>query len=138
MTNQPKININKKRVYEAAKYLMVGGANASLTFLIYFIALKVFEWNYLLALVFAWTVGVFFTYTANFLWVFRPDERFRFNIRFRRYIIISSTSIILNLVALRILVTKTGEDPFWIQVGLMIPIVVLNFIAIKFWSMRKV
>ena len=135
--DHPKVHIIKDRIYEGGKYLIVGGANASLTFLIFFLALRVLEWNYLLALIFAWIVGVLFTYTANFLWVFQPDEKFRFNIRFRKYIIISIASITFNLVALRILVAETGADPFWIQMGLMIPIVVLNFIAIKLWSMRK-
>lgn len=127
----------KQQALEITKYLAVGGVNFILTFIIYFLGLRVFGWHYLLALIFAWLSGVLFTYTANFRWVFRPEKTFRFNIRFRKYIIISSACLIVNLAALKVLVVWGEVDPFWAQAVLIVPVVVFNFFATKLWSMSK-
>jgi hypothetical protein len=47
-----------------------------------------------------------------------------------------SASIVLNLIALRLLVETWDPDPFWTQMALIPFFVIFNFLTSKFWSLR--
>ena len=121
---------------EATKFTFVGAANFVLTFLIFTVMLKVIEINYLISLFVASFVGMTFTYTLNFSWVFKPEQKIKFKARFIKYILASLLSIALNLLALHYIVENTGFDPFFVQVALIPFIVVFNFTTAKYWSLR--
>lgn len=121
---------------EATKFTLVGAANFVLTFVVFTLLLKVFSLHYLLSLFVAWAVGIFFSYTLNFLWVFRPEERIQFKARFLKFFLASALSIGLNLLALRFVVKSTAWDPFYVQLGLIPFIVGFNFSTAKYWSLR--
>ena len=63
---------------EATKFTLVGAANFVLTFVVFTLLLKAFSLHYLLSLFVAWVVGMSFSYTLNFLWVFKPEEKIQF------------------------------------------------------------
>ena len=121
---------------EAFRFLVVGGANFVLTFVVFFSLLKVFGIDYLVALFVSWAVGMAFSYVLNFTWVFRPEEKLQFRARLAKYLAANLVSILLNMVALRIIVDATGYDPFWVQCALIPLIVVFNYSTAKFWSLR--
>lgn len=121
---------------EAGKFLMVGGVNFVLTFVVFFVLVKILVINHLIGLVAAWAVGLVFSYVANFAWVFRPEQRLRFRERFAKYFLASLTSLGLNLLALDFIVRRFGFDPFYVQCALIPLIVVFNFATAKFWSLR--
>ena len=123
---------------ETTKFIIVGGANFVLTFVIFFALFKILHINYLVALSASWAVGILFSYVLNFTWVFKPEERVQFKARLAKYFLASLVSLLLNLLTLRWLVGLTGYDPFWVQCALMPLIVVFNFSTAKFWSLRKV
>jgi putative flippase GtrA len=122
---------------EPLRFLLVGGVNFVFTFLVFIVALKGLHLNYLLSLVMAWLAGNVLTYVLNFLWVFRPEAQLAFGARFLKYLTAGGVSIGLNLAALWGLVDLAGHDPFWSQVAIMPVIILFNFSAAKFWSLRK-
>lgn len=127
--------MHKLRV-EATKFTLVGAANFVLTFVVFTLLLKVFSLHYLLSLFAAWVVGMFFSYTLNFLWVFKPEKVIQFKARLLRFFLANALSIGLNLMALRFLFERTAWDPFFIQLGLIPFIVGFNFSTAKYWSLR--
>lgn len=121
---------------EATRFTIVGAANFVLTFCLFTLLLKAFRFHYLISLLVAWAVGMSFSYALNFLWVFKPEEKFGFRRRYMRFLLAGAISIGLNLLALRFLVERTTWDPFYVQLGLIPFIVAFNFSTAKYWSLR--
>ena len=121
---------------EAGKFAIVGAVNFALTFILFTTLLKVLEVNYLLSLLVAWIVGIFFSYIFNFSWVFKTETKIRFKSRFPKFILASVLSIGLNLLILHYLVEGAGYDPFYVQLALIPFIAVFNFSTAKCWSLR--
>lgn len=121
---------------EAFRFLIVGGANFVLTFIVFYALLRIIRIDYLVALFVSWAIGMAFSYTLNFTWVFKPEEKLQFKARLAKYFTANLASIALNMLALRAIVDATGYDPFWVQCALIPLIVVFNFSTAKFWSLR--
>ncbi len=121
---------------EVTKFTFVGAANFVLTFLVFTLMLKVASMNYLLSLGAAWIVGILFSYSLNFNWVFKPEQKIQFKARFLKFFLASSLSIAINMVVLSYVVEQTHFDPFYVQMMLIPFIVVFNFSTAKFWSLR--
>ncbi|PWE34469.1 hypothetical protein DD563_14985 [Pelagicola sp. LXJ1103] len=122
---------------EMSRFLLAGGVNFVFTFLVFTGALKVMHTGYVAALLLAWISGNILTYVLNFVWVFRPEDRLSFGMRFFKYLTAGAFSIAANLMALSALVEIGGFDPFWAQLIVMPFIIAFNFIAAKFWSLKK-
>ena len=56
--------------------------------------------------------------------------------RLPKYILAGFCSIMLNVIVLKLIVSSTGFDPFYVQVGLIPFIVLFNFSTAKFWSLQ--
>jgi putative flippase GtrA len=126
----------RKFKLEATKFTIVGTANFLLTFIVFTAMLKVFRLDYLLSLGAAWIVGLIFSYVLNFSWVFQPEQKIQFRGRFWRFFLASVLSIVLNMLVLSYVVERTAFEPFYVQLALIPCIVVFNFCAAKFWSLR--
>ena len=122
---------------ELLRFLMVGAMNFVFTFAVFTLALKVLHLDHLVALLLAWIFGNILTYVLNFIWVFRPEARLAFGLRFLKYLTAGGLSICINLIALYALADLGGYDPFWSQVAIMPFIIIFNFLAAKFWALRK-
>lgn len=122
---------------EVTRFTLVGAANFVLTFIVFTVMLKVMTVNYLLSLFVAWLAGVFFSYALNFSWVFRPEEKIQFKARFLKYSVASAVSIVGNMLILGLIVEHTGSDPYYVQLALIPLIVLFNFLAAKFWALRR-
>jgi putative flippase GtrA len=122
---------------EFLRYLIIGGLNAALTFLVFIGGLYTLRVHYLLALVVAFFVGNIFTYILNFIWVFRVNEKFSFRVRFLKYLFPNTGTFIANLVVLYLLVDFFGSDPLISQVVLMFMVVLANFLFAKYCAFAK-
>lgn len=119
------------------RFLVVGGLNFVFTLGVYAAALNLLDQPYAVALLLAWLLGNILTYVLNFVWVFRPEARLTFRARFVKYLTAGAASVALNLAALTALVELAGMDPFLAQ-ALLIPFIVVgNFAAAKWWSLRR-
>jgi len=129
---------NDKNIFmNLTKYSIVGVINAILTFALYFFCYKLLQINYLVSFSISWFIGVLFTYIINFLWVFKPEQKFVFKKRFLKYFSVYITSYSLNIFFLRLLRIETNIDPLILQLFL-IPIVFgINFLGFKYWALKK-
>lgn len=121
---------------EITKFTIVGIVNTGLTFVIFYLLLRIFAVNYIIALTITWIVGIVFSYLFNFSWVFKPEERLQFKERFVKYLLSYLLSFALNIYALSYLVEHQNFDPFYVQISLIPFIVVFNFATAKYWSLR--
>lgn len=122
---------------EATKFMVVGATYFVLTFCVFTVMLKIFELNYVLSLISSWIVGMIYSYILNYVWVFKPEDKFQFRDRFVRYFFASGVSIALNIVALSSIVESTGAAPFYVQTALIPFIVIFNYSTAKFWSLAS-
>ncbi len=120
---------------EITKFTIVGAFNFVLTCAIYYFLLRVGNWHYIHALTVAWIIGVVFTYTCNFIWVFKPTQGFQFKGYFKRYIVSNLMTFVLNLAALYLIIYTTHFDPFLMQMVLVPFIISANFLLAKYWSL---
>lgn len=122
---------------EVTKFTIVGAANFVLTLVIFTTMLKILNFNYLISLATASIIGVFFSYSLNYSWVFKPEEKIQFRSRFLKFLLASVLSLVLNMLVLKYIVERTGFDPFFVQIALIPFIVVFNFSTAKYWSLRS-
>jgi putative flippase GtrA len=118
------------------KYVLVGISNAVFSTLVYFFCLKILEINYLIAFTISWLAGVFYTYLINFLFIFKPGEKLEFRKRLPKYFIVYCASYSLNIILLKILVSATDADPFWLQFLILPLVIVINFTGFKYWALK--
>ncbi|MDC1311129.1 GtrA family protein [Burkholderiales bacterium] len=121
---------------ESFKFAFIGVVNFALTLMIFTTMLKVFGVNYLLSLLAAWVVGMFFSYVLNFVWVFKPEKKIQFRARFFKFFLTSASSISMNMFVLNYIVERAKSDPFYVQMILIPFVVMFNFLAAKFWSLK--
>ena len=128
--------VNKLKI-EISKFSVVGAVNFVFTFVLFYILVELLRVNYLFSLVIVSLLGMFLTYTVNYVWVFRPEQELKFKGRLFRYVLCGLFSVALNALVLRYIVDEFGYDPFWVQFFLIPFVVVLNFSTAKYWSLRQ-
>ena len=121
---------------EFSKFTIVGAVNFIFTFVLFFLLVKIIQWNYLASLVAVSLLGMILTYSLNHVWVFKPEQKLAFRGRLFKYILAGLVSISLNLIVLEYIVKRTGFDPFYVQTALIPFIVIFNFSTAKFWSLK--
>lgn len=122
---------------EFSKFTLVGGVNFVFTFALFYLCVRILNINPLVSLVVVSLLGMVLTYYLNHSWVFKPGDKFDFKARFFKYLFSGFLSIGLNVLALHIIVSETGFDPFYVQIVLVPFIVVFNFSTAKFWSLSQ-
>lgn len=118
------------------KYLFVGGLNFIFGVITYYLFLHVVHLHYLIAFSLSWILGVLLTYIINFVWIFRPDEKLNFRARLFKYFVVYLTSYLVNIWLLKSLTDYLQQDPFYIQFGIIPIVMLINFLGMKFWSLK--
>ena len=118
------------------KYVAVGISNAALSTLVYLACLRIVKMHYLGAFTISWLFGVLFTYVINFAFVFKPEEKLEFRKRLPKYFLVYCTSYAINVVLLKLLVSTTQGDPFYLQFLVLPLVIVINFTGFKYWALR--
>lgn len=122
---------------EFSKFTVVGAVNFFFTLILFFLLVEILNVNYLLSLVLVSLLGMFFTYTINYVWVFKPEVKLKFKQRLLKYILAGLLSVSLNALVLGYIVENTSSDPFWVQLILVPFVVVFNFSTAKYWTLRR-
>lgn len=122
---------------EFSKFTIVGALNFVFTFILFYISVKIFQLNYLISLGLVSFFGMILTYSLNYNWVFKPEQKLVYKGRLLKYIFSGFISISLNIIALSCIVESTNFDPFYVQIALIPCIVIFNFLSTKFWSLKQ-
>lgn len=121
---------------QVTKFTIVGIVNTVLTFIVFFLLLKVFTVNYIVSLICTWIVGILFSYLFNYLWVFKPEQQIKFKERFIKYTLCYLLSFASNIIILNYIVEHKKFDPLLVQTALIPFIAIFNFSVTKYWSLR--
>jgi putative flippase GtrA len=121
---------------EFSKFTVVGAVNFVFTLVLFYLLVKVFRVNYLIALMVVSLLGMILTYSLNHVWVFKPEQKLVFKGRLLKYIFAGFLSVSLNVFVLGYIVEHTDFDPFYVQIALIPFIVAVNFTTAKYWSLR--
>ncbi len=118
------------------KYSLVGGINFAFSMLLFLLLLKVLFVGYFISFTITWLFGILLTYTINFIWVFKPADKFEFKKRMLKYFLVYLFSYGVNIILLKYLVNTFEYDPFWLQFFIIPIIIVINFFGFKFWALK--
>jgi putative flippase GtrA len=118
------------------KYVLVGILNAICSTTLYFLCLRIFLMNYILAFTISWIFGILLTYVINFVFIFRTEEKLEFGKRLPKYFAVYFFSYSLNLVILKTLVLCTNADPFYLQFLILPLVIAINFTGFKYWALK--
>lgn len=121
---------------EFSKFTVVGALNFIFTFVLFYMLVKLVKLNYLISLTTVSLLGMIITYSLNYVWVFKSEEKLAYKGRLLKYVVAGFLSILLNLIALDYIVERTAFDPFYVQIALIPFIVIFNFSSAKFWSLK--
>ncbi len=97
---------------EFSKFTIVGGINFLFTFVLFYLFVRIWQLNYVFALVAVSLIGMVLTYYLNRVWTFQLEGRRDHGSRLFKYIVSGLASIALNAIALRYIVEKSQFDPF--------------------------
>lgn len=117
------------------KYVLVGGFNYVSSLLFFVFLTKVIGINYLIVFTITWIYGILITYCLNYLWVFKPEKRLIFKIKFLKYFIVYITSFSLNFIALHWIVENIYRDPIMVQLVILPFVMLFNFLGFRNWAL---
>jgi len=128
--------LGRRRNWEQlVKFCVVGATGYVVNLAVYTVLLDVAGLQYLVAAVGSFLVAVANNYTWNRHWTFRV-ERGNVGAQGLRFLVVSTLSLIANLVVLHLLVTM-GVGEILAQAVAIVLVTPLNFVGNKLWSFRR-
>jgi putative flippase GtrA len=122
-------------IKQFSKYSLIGLGNFIITGLLYFL-LDFYGVNYITNFITTWLIGIFITYSANYIWVFQARKKLVFDRMFLKYSIIYILSFVVNYVLLKYLVEYWYWKPLLAQFCIIPIVVIINFTGMKYWSFK--
>ena len=120
---------------QLAKFCAVGTAGYVVNLAVYTILLEWAGLHYIPAAIGSFIVAVANNYTLNRIWTFRV-ERGHVGAQGLRFLVVSTVSLLANLVVLHMMVT-VGVGEIVAQAVAIVLVTPLNFIGNKLWSFRR-
>ena len=120
---------------QLAKFCAVGTAGYVVNLAVYTILLEWAGLHYIPAAIGSFIVAVANNYTLNRIWTFRV-ERGHVGAQGLRFLVVSTVSLLANLVVLHMMVT-VGVGEIVAQAIAIVLVTPLNFIGNKLWSFRR-
>lgn len=119
------------------KYCLVGAIGLVVNLAVYSLLVKGAHFHYLAAATFSFTVAVTNNFVLNKFWTFGNPQGTMF-VQAGRFLIVSATSLLLNLLVLRLLIEDLNLNNKIIAQAIAISLVtVFNFTGNKMWSFRR-
>ncbi len=112
-------------------FLLVGGFNTLFGYILFGLFYKVGQLHYTLALMLAYTVGVFLSYATHKRFTFQQTKNQGKNLP--KYISSYAVIFILNSLFLSLLVEVLTLDPLLGQMIAIVVITLLSFVIQKYW-----
>jgi len=126
-----------KTVKQFLKFAIVGVINTLINLLVLYVLTEFLGIYYLISAVFAFVVAVTNSFILNKIWTFQEKIGHRAYSRYFKFLIISLTALIFNLLLLYILVEYFN---IWYMLAQLIGVVlnlIINFLGNKLWTFKK-
>ncbi|MHB1054466.1 MAG: GtrA family protein [Thermoleophilia bacterium] len=127
----------RRAVKQFGKYCVVGVSGFAVNLMIYSVLVEHVHLHYLVGATVSFTVAVTNNFVLNKYWTFgNPDGDLMTQVG--RFLVVSVTSLILNLLILRLLVEDFDmNNNITAQAIAIIFVTGLNFLGNKLWSFRQ-
>jgi putative flippase GtrA len=125
---RPKLTA-KKNWSQFSRYLLLGGSSFLLEYGSFYILLDLYDVNYLIANSIVYSTVSAINFTLNRLWTFRSTNNLRFQITL--YLSLLMFNFIASNVMLYILTGLLHIPPLWSKIGVMVMVVLWNFVIYK-------
>lgn len=116
---------------EAIRFILAGGANTAITYLVYLALLNVF--GYLISFTFSFATGVVFAFIAYSKFVFYQSYNWK---RLPQYSLLYVMQYVMGLALLFILVSKLGLDERIAPIINVIVLTPITFLLNKWFLVR--
>ncbi len=120
---------------QLAKFCIVGATGYVVNLAVYTLLLKGAGLHYIPAAIGSFLVAVANNYVLNRVWTFRA-ARGHVGAQGWRFLVVSTASLLANLVLLHLMVTA-GLGEIFAQAIAIILVTPLNFVGNKLWSFRR-
>lgn len=127
----------RRAVRQFIKYCLVGAIGLFVNLIVYSLLVKGAHFHYLAGATMSFIVAVTNNFILNKYWTFGNPQGGMF-MQAGRFLIISGTSLVLNLMILRLLIEDLNLDNKIVAQVIAISLVtVFNFTGNKMWSFRR-
>lgn len=118
------------------KFSIVGVSNTLLDFGLYLLLTRIFSINYLIANIFAYSLGVTNSFIFNKIWTFRDKEK-KFHFQYLKFWAVSLVGLSSNELILYLLVKEAHFQDVLAKIIATFIVLFWNFTANKFWTFRQ-
>jgi putative flippase GtrA len=130
LTSKRQPNKTDKKVWcQFCRYLLVGGSSFLLEYGSFYILLELFDVNYLIANSIVYSTVTAINFSLNRLWTFHSTKKLQLQISL--YLSLLTFNFIASNVMLYILTGQLGIPPLWSKIGVMVMVVLWNFVIYK-------
>lgn len=130
--SQVKVKLERKMLAQLFKFIMVGLSNTMISFLVYYICLAVFKYNYTVSLVISYVIGVLNSYIWHSRWTFASRGMNLTGLC--RFIAVYILTFFVNWLVLRLAIEVMGMQALAGQAFSLCVATVFSFFSHKYWS----
>lgn len=127
----------KRAMRQFVKYCLVGASGFAVNLIVFTLLVKGANLHYLSGATFSFIVAVTNNFLLNKYWTFNNPRGTVF-VQAGRFLIVSASSLVLNLLVLRLLIEDLNLNNSIVAQAIAISLVtVFNFTGNKMWSFRR-
>ena len=118
------------------RFGLVGGLNTAIQYVVFIVLFRLAAVSMVAASAAGYLAGIVNSYFINRSWTFRMD-RTRSGGEFVRFLLVNILAMGMNLLTLKLLVSRAGLSPEIAQVCAIGSSLVVNFAGNKLWTFRR-
>lgn len=128
-----------KKYQEVLAYLFFGVLTTLVNYLVYFLCLKTFGWDFRLSNFLAWFFSVLFAFITNKWWVFRSatPEKKAFLTEAGLFYFYRLISLVWDMLLMIVLISGLHLGDFWAKTITQVTVVLLNYVFSKWFIFKK-
>lgn len=127
----------RRAMKQFIKYCMVGASGFAVNLVVYSLLVENVKMHYLAGATISFTVAVTNNFVLNKYWTFGNPQGDTFT-QAGRFIVVSVSSLLLNLLVLRLLIEDFGvSNKIYAQSLAIALVTAFNFVGNKLWSFRQ-
>jgi putative flippase GtrA len=119
------------RLFKLLRYLISGGTAALVNFATLFALVQFMHVHYLPASILAFVVSIAVSFAMQKFWTFRDKLTHDIHMQFSRYVVVISSSLLINTVVVYLLVETLHTWYLLAQVIATVIVAVINFFAYR-------
>ncbi|MDB5287154.1 MAG: hypothetical protein JWR05_2103 [Mucilaginibacter sp.] len=127
--------MDKKQIQSASKFIVVGGISTIINYGVFYILLRYFKVNYLVASISGYITGLIVGFGLNNFWTFNTKQvKLKIVIS---YVLVYLFSLGLSSFCLWLLVNKLGFNAFAMNIICIGISTVSNFLCLSYFTYKK-